>query len=135
MQNYGLNQPTIIRIRGELVAAMQGTPAPAQASVYVGLAILDVEDVAAGGNPDDPFTNASHNEWMYYRGIYLFEGTPPLERNVLGAVARFEVDVKSRRRLQSGESLAMVVSNPPIDTPGSIGVALVARVLFHEFGR
>lgn len=143
MRNYGLNQPTIIRIRGELLLAI-GTGAVAateQALVYVGLHVIDAEDAEAGGNPNDPFTNNNSNEWLFYRAVYLASfpsiGATGDTRNPILAAARFDIDVKSRRRIQAGQVLAVAYTFPPpaANAATSIGAIVTGRALFHEFGR
>lgn len=136
--SLGLNQPTILRIRGELVGTFNGAEAPpVQATPWIGMAVFDTEDTEPGGNPDDPFTDAGTAQWMYHRVVYLWSATtdPQDPRLVTTAAVRFEVDVKSRRRITNGTALAMVVSNVPIANPASIGFAITGRVLLHEFGR
>lgn len=137
--NYGLNQPTVIRIRADLLVVLNDadiTTAGAQANPWIGLAVLDLDDTTAGGNPDNPFDDADRNEWMLHRTVYLWSSTTADGRQAVTAAARFEVDVKSRRRIQVDQALAMVVTNPPITpSPGTVGVAITGRALWHEFGR
>lgn len=145
-ETYGLNQPTVIRIRGEVLATLVDQEddlslVGAQASIWMGLAVLDHDDTLAGGNPDDPFTTAFKSEWMFHRTTYLWAasaapGAHRDARDAVTAATRFDMDVKSRRRIERGQTLSAVVVNPPIDpSPGNVGVAFTGRILLHEFGR
>lgn len=136
---YALNQPTVIRVRGEIVATFNGAEVPpVQATIWMGMAVLDADDTLPGGNPDNPFNDAYSNDWMFHRAVYLQNPVAGDERNSTLAAVRFEIDVKSRRRIENGQALCLVVSNPPLEPPtgnAAIGVAILGRLLLHEFGR
>lgn len=138
---YGLNQPTIFRIRGEILASLTdadiGTAGASQLLV-AGIAVFDDEDQVAGGNPDDPFTNAYKNQWMFHRYIYLWNTVGQQDiRASTTACTRFEVDVRSKRRMQMSETVCLVVSSPPPSSnpPGdTAGLAFTGRMLLREAG-
>jgi len=139
MSTYGLNQPTLIRIRGELLVTL-GTGAPTtteQANVYIGMHVIDSDDAVAGGNPDDAFSVSNSNQWLFHRSVYVASFPTIDTRNPLLSAARYEVDVKSRRKIQINQSLAVAYSSVPVaaNPAGSVGCIIQGRALFHEFGR
>lgn len=138
--NYGQNQPTIIRIRGEILVTFTNadiSTAESFAVVYIGIHVVDADDALPGGNPDDPVTNHYTSDWMYYRIVTLYNQLGATDaRAAVAAAARFDVDVKSRRRLETGSTLVWSVVNGPVSAGAApIGAAFTGRLLTHEFGR
>ncbi len=121
---------TLLRIRGEFCAWIDGASAPAKA-LRLSAGIVVVPQGTAASVLWDP--NADSNApWLWYTTFLLgYEEmvTDVIDVPVISA-KRVEIDNKAMRRVRPDEEIQLVVTNNTIAGAGAVNIVMSARVLF-----
>jgi len=112
---------TVIRMLGQYIIVPTTAPtALDQAKVVIGIGKVSTDAVAAGaGSLPDPSQEPNY-PWLYWATHSLFFGGTSADPASLGAAVRAEFDIRSMRKMRSGQSLAFVMQyvndagNPPL---------------------
>ncbi len=126
------NPYTLMRTRGQLVAWIDGTEAPAVAvDVAVGMVVMPEGQSATV--LWDPL-NDTNAPWFYYSRFTL--GYEEYVTDVIDAVGlpvyRETIDVKAMRRVRSDEEIQLVIGNSTLSGAASINLRLGGRMLQGE---
>lgn len=130
-----MTNPTVMRIRGELVATINVPTAPTQSAVVLfwGIHVVDQLTFSIPASVEDPFNHSFSNDWMWHGTTYLATGNVANDsRNGTLAAARIPFDVRSKRKLDQTDLLVVSFTSVQTTAPGSIGAAITGRALFQE---
>ena len=124
------NRPTILRVRGELYANMNGTQAPG-GRVQVGVGMQLVPAGTLSTVLRTPITDDTSSEWFYYETFVL--GYEEMVTDVIDVpqISSFRktIDNKSMRRTGLDQEVQMVFQNATLGTASTVDVTVVGRIL------
>ena len=115
---------TIVRTIGNILALVDSDSADAEGSFAIGLYVTRAEAIAAGvGSLPSPEADPDA-EWLYYAaGVLRRSATANINDGV--TTFRDQFDVRSQRRLRSGESMVWLLSA----RTGSVRASVSGRYL------
>jgi len=128
-----LTSPTIMRIRGEILVNLDtATPVLGDSAlVYLGIGLQDTSMGLPGSQFENPFNESFSNDWMWWQTTSLYRTATDGDSTT--AVVRYQLDVRSKRRVDETDDLVAVVVNQAPDTqPRAIGLGIFGRVLLQE---
>jgi len=121
------SRPTILRIRGEVLATLQAPApiaSPLQGQLYIGIGLQNANALAEF---EDPFTHSFTDDWMWWQPIYL-AASADARLSTLGS-ARFILDVRSKRRVDLTDDLVVVAVAAPSTNPTPVSAVVSGRAL------
>ena len=125
----GTAPTTLLRMRGEVMAALEGAIAPLK-TVSVTCGIIKVPEGSGTTVRYSPVTDANA-PWVWWWGttLYYTEYVVDVIGSQLGAVSRAVIDNKAMRKIRPDEELQFVIENVTIDGAGTVNVAYNIRWL------
>ena len=117
---------TLVRVRGEVLAWLDATPAAGDA-VVVGCGMRVAPNGAGNTVIIDPLSDGD-GDWFWYELMTLaFDGT---DVNGVTAAKRIEIDGKAMRRVKQAEEIQFVMNQLTIGTAQAVNVSVNVRALF-----
>ena len=129
----GVPNPTIIRVRGNLLLVPTAVTANARLHLTMGIMVADVRAVAVPATPL-PLDDIG-SDWLWWSNRSVIadgSGTPPLEDSGDMLISRVEIDGKAMRKVQPNQVLILVLQNSAVNGTGTIRATGVLRMLFKK---
>ncbi len=127
--NAGTVAATYLRLRGSLMAYIDGASAPGKL-VHIGVGMLIVPEGTGTTVTSSPIADANA-PWWYYEVFHL--GYEEMVTDVVDVPGissyRAEIDVRSMRKLRPDQEVQLVFENVTIGTASSVNVAVATRAL------
>ncbi len=122
-----MNEPTVIRTRGECVVKPQAITATVSVSGAFGVGIVtDQAFVAGAGSIPRPFDDAGWDGWFMWQS-FSFENTVIDATGFQSMIGRqYQVDSKAMRKIQAGETMVLMAESQT----GAFNIAMHLRLLF-----
>lgn len=135
MQAAGMTNPTLTRVRGEVLVTITSLDDVAplvagdQANLYWGVAFQDAVTGAAGADFEDPLEQSYSPVWLWWSNQFLrYSGD---DRDSVTSAVRIPVDIRAKRRVDPSDQLVLVaVNESPANQPVSCAMYFTGRCLF-----
>jgi len=132
--------PTIMRIRGELLVVQDQAPGVIadQANLYWGIQLSDHNQGDPGNVFENPFTHSFSNDWMWWGAHFLYNAGPTQvgvenSRNSVTGAVRTTFDIRAKRRMDETDDLVLIALNAaPAVQPVDLGAVFTGRILIQE---
>ena len=129
----GVPNPTIVRVRGDLLLVPTALTANARLQLTMGIMVADVRAVAVPATPL-PLDDIG-SDWLWWSNrafIADAAGGPPIHDGGDSVISRIEFDGKAMRKVQPNQVLILVVQNSVVNGTGTIRATGVLRMLFKK---
>jgi len=128
----GISDPTIVRIRGDVMFTMDPATSSDGSAQRVGFGIIVLPEAVTVAEYGGTGTNPN-DDWLTWRTISLQSPTLPAASEQEWGVGtwRLEFDIKAMRRLQGSKALVAVAHNLG-DSVAHVFVGAAWSVLFQE---
>ena len=127
--SVGTAPTTLLRMRGEVIAALEGAIAPLK-TVVVTMGIILVPEGSGTTVQFSPVTDANA-PWVFWWStlLYYTEYVVDVVGSTQAAMSRFVIDNKAMRRIRPDVEMQAVIENTTIDGAGTINCAYSIRWL------
>jgi len=121
---------TLMRMRGNLVASIDGATAPGKL-VHIGLGVALVPEGSSTTVTWSPITDGEAPWWFHTQFVLGYEEMVTDVIDVAGlSVFRQTVDLKGMRIIRPDVEAQIVIENVTLDAAVAVNVSMVHRVLF-----
>ncbi len=126
----GTERATLMRLRGELFASMDGAQAPG-VLVQVSVGVLVVQEGAATTVRANPVSDSDAPWYLFEQFVLGYEEMVTDVVDVPGITSfRKTIDIKAMRILRPDREMQLVVTNTTLGSAGNVNVHLNSRGLF-----
>ncbi len=119
---------TVMRVRGELMASMNGPSAADITVLGVGLIVATDAQVTAGAASFPSPLSVGDADWMWHGFVPLV--SQGVVEDQFGNVGKIIVDTKAMRRVKPNEQLVLVADAVLLVGTATVDLAFGVRVLF-----
>ncbi len=129
-RSSGTQPSTLLRLRGSMLAQLDGTLAPGR-GVLVTQGIIKVPDGSGTTVQYAPVAD-DMAPWLWYSAVHLYYDEPVTDviGTQMGLAVRETIDNKAMRRVRPEEELQYVVENTTVDGAQAVNVMIAGRALF-----
>ncbi len=125
-----LAAPTLVRVRGTVLAALDPATSSAGINQRIGIGIIVVPSGVTAVEVGGPIANPNIN-WMYWRVDTLIAPAPGgADENVEAGFGRYVFDVKAMRKIH--KSHVHLIAENPGETVAHVLTSVAASFLFQE---
>ena len=117
----------LVRVRGEIVASLDGPTDGDKTGIAMGLIRGTEEDIAIGVTAMPDLATDLDADWLWHGFVVLQAQAANLEH---GVVQRLTVDSKAMRKFRQGEQLIFVASNVNVTGTAATDLTFGFRALF-----